>query len=667
MNHNFPNMFTPIQIGTVTVPNRFVVPPMGNNFANTDGSMSDRSAAYYEARAKGGFGLITIESTVVYKQAKGGPRKPCLFSDEVIPSFKAVADRCHAYGAKVSIQLQHAGPEGNSKLTGYPLKAASAIAPSAGREIPEAMPTEEVYKLIECYGDAARRAQLAGIDMVEVHCAHGYLVSTFISQRTNNRTDEFGGCFENRMRLPRLIIENIRKKTGGNLPILCRINACDEVPGGQSVQDAAAVAAYLEQECGVDALHVTRAVHLHDEFMWAPGITHGGFKSVYLDNASTSFPKPACVPEAVYRYMTACGSNVSRGGYQAAYSAEELVFETRQQLCALFHGEDARCVVFTPNITTSLNMLLKGFLHPGDHVLVSSMEHNAVMRPLRQLEAIGVRFDRIPCRADGTLVLDAMEDLLRENTKLVLCLHASNVCGTLLPIDAIGAFCHRHGLRFFLDSAQTAGVFPIDIQKSRIDAVAFTGHKSLLGPQGTGGIILREGLAETLTPLLAGGTGSMSHTEFMPDFLPDRLEPGTMNLPGLAGLHAALGFLQETGLDIVRAHELALTKHFLDGLAPMQAENRVKIIGLPDTQNRAGVVSIQPVQHDPAELAANLDERFGIATRVGLHCAPAAHQALGTFPTGTIRFSFGFFNTEADADYALSALDTLTKEALHGF
>ena len=165
MNHNFPNMFSPINIGTVTVPNRFVVPPMGNNFANTDGSMSERSAAYYEARAKGGFGLITIESTVVYKQAKGGPRKPCLFSDEVVPSFKRVADACHAYGAKVSIQLQHAGPEGNSKLTGYPLKAASAIAPSAGREIPEAMPTEEVYRLIECYGDAARRAQLAGIDM----------------------------------------------------------------------------------------------------------------------------------------------------------------------------------------------------------------------------------------------------------------------------------------------------------------------------------------------------------------------------------------------------------------------------------------------------------------------------------------------------------------------
>ena len=241
----FPNMFSPIQIGNVTVPNRFVVPPMGNNFANTDGTLSER----------------------------------CLFSDDTVESFKEVADACHEYGAKVSIQLQHAGPEGNSKLTGYPLKAASAMPAACGREVPEAVSNEEIYRIIECYGDAARRAQQAGIDMVEVHCAHGYLVSTFISERTNHRTDEFGGCFENRMRLPRLIIENIRKKTGGNLPILCRINASDEVEGGQSVQDASAVAAYLEEECGVDALNITRAVHLRDEFMWAPGVTHGGFNA----------------------------------------------------------------------------------------------------------------------------------------------------------------------------------------------------------------------------------------------------------------------------------------------------------------------------------------------------------------------------------------------------
>ena len=288
----FRNMFSPIKIGTVQIKNRFATPPMGNNFANTDGSLSERSKAYYGARAKGGFGLITIESTVVYEKAKGGPRKPCLFSDSTVDSFKMVADEFHKYGAKVSIQLQHAGPEGNSKLTGYPLQAASPIPAALGREVPEAISREELYHLIECYGDAAARAQKAGIDMVEVHCAHGYLVSTFVSARTNNRLDEFGGCFENRMRLPRLIIENIRKKTGGTLPILCRINGSDDVDGGQSAQDAAAFAAYLEEECGVDGIHVSRAVHLHDEFMWAPGVVHGGFNAPFY----TEIKKAVSIP-----------------------------------------------------------------------------------------------------------------------------------------------------------------------------------------------------------------------------------------------------------------------------------------------------------------------------------------------------------------------------------
>ena len=314
----YPTMFSPIQIGTVTVPNRFVVPPMGNNFANTDGTLSDRSAAYYEARAKGGFGLITIESTVVYSQAKGGPRKPCLFTDDTVDSFKRTIDRCHRYGAKVSIQLQHAGPEGNSKLTGFPLKAASPMASHCGGEIPEAMPTEEVYRLIECYGDAAARAQKAGVDMVEVHCAHGYLVSTFISARTNKRTDEFGGCFENRMRLPRLIIENIRKKTGGNLPILCRINARDEGEGGVTVQDAAVIASYLEQGCGVNAIHVSRSIHLHDEFMWAPNNTHGGFNADLV----TEIKKAVSVPV------------ITVGRYTEPQYAEILVREGRADLVA---------------------------------------------------------------------------------------------------------------------------------------------------------------------------------------------------------------------------------------------------------------------------------------------------------------------------------------------
>ena len=388
--------------------------------------------------------------------------------------------------------------------------------------------------------------------------------------------------------------------------------------------------------------------------------------TIYLDNASTTFPKPACVPEAMLRYITGCGSNIARGGYSAAYSAEEMVFETRERICSLFGGEDSRCVVFTKNVTESLNVLLKGLLRPGDHVLVSSMEHNAVMRPLRQLEAQGVTFSRIPCRADGTLIAEAAEPLLRPSTRAVVMTHASNVCGTLLPIAAVGAFCQEHGLRFFVDSAQTAGVFPIDMEAMHIDALAFTGHKGLLGPQGIGGFALREDLAAELSPLIAGGTGSLSHTEFMPDFLPDRFEAGTMNLPGIAGLHAALGFLADTGLDAIRAHELSLTQRFLSGLAPLCAAERVKLLGLPGIEGRAGVVSIQTPGRDLADIAFALDDRFGIQTRVGLHCAPAAHQTLGSFPTGSIRFSFGFFNTEADVDAALAALDILTKEAHHG-
>lgn len=274
-------MFTPIQIGSVEIKNRFVVPPMGNNFANGDGTLSERSLGYYAARAKGGFGLITVEATVVDKTAKGGPKKPCLYEDSVIDSFQKVADAVHAEGGKISVQLQHAGAEGNAKAAGYPIKAPSPIASHVGKDIPKEITREEIYALIEKYGDAAVRAKKAGFDSVEVHMAHGYLVSSFISQRTNKRVDEFGGNFENRMRLSRLILENIRKKTGDSLGIICRINCDDNVLGGISVQDAAAVAAYLEV-CGADAIHVSRAVHIRDEFMWAPTCVHGGFNADYV-------------------------------------------------------------------------------------------------------------------------------------------------------------------------------------------------------------------------------------------------------------------------------------------------------------------------------------------------------------------------------------------------
>lgn len=284
-------LFSPGKIGNVSIRNRFVMPPMGNNFANTDGTLSERSARYYEARAKGGFGLITIEATVVDETAKGGYRKPCLFSDETIESFRYTAKLCHEAGAKVSVQLQHAGPEGNTEVTGFPLRAASPIASHCGGEVPQEFPREELYLLAEKYGDAARRAQQAGIDMVELHCAHGYLLHTFLSPRTNQRLDEFGGCLENRLRLVGLVIENIRRKTDGKLPILCRINGCDDLPGGLTVQDSAVIAASLE-EMGVDALHVSRSTHLHDETMWAPGSQSGGFSADILEKIKEAVQIP---------------------------------------------------------------------------------------------------------------------------------------------------------------------------------------------------------------------------------------------------------------------------------------------------------------------------------------------------------------------------------------
>ncbi len=326
----FKSMFTPIKIGPMTVSNRFVVPPMGNNFANTDGTLSDKSLAYYRERAIGGFGLITFEATVVDKTAKGGPRKPCLFEDSTVESFKHVIDACHGAGAKVSIQLQHAGSEGNAVIAGYPLKAASAIPSALGRNTPIAIAREEIYELVELYGDAAVRAQKAGADAVEVHCAHGYLVSSFLSPRTNKRVDEFGGSFENRMRLARLIVENIRKKVGQSMAIICRINSCDGVDGGLDVHDSATIAAYLE-DCGVDGLHVSRAVHIRDEYMWAPTVVHGGFNAELV----TEIKRAVNIPV------------IAVGRFTEPYFAELLVREGRCDLVAF--GRQSLADPHTPN------------------------------------------------------------------------------------------------------------------------------------------------------------------------------------------------------------------------------------------------------------------------------------------------------------------------------
>lgn len=378
---------------------------------------------------------------------------------------------------------------------------------------------------------------------------------------------------------------------------------------------------------------------------------------IYLDNASTSFPKAPGTAEAMYDYVKSCGCNVSRGGYDEAYQAEELVLDTRQRLTRLFHGPDCRNVVFTKNITESLNVLLKGLLHSGDHVLVSAMEHNAVMRPLTQLAARGIAFDRVPCGPDGSLRTEELAGLLRPETRAVVMLHASNVCGTLLPAAEVGAFCRDHGLLFVLDTAQTAGAFPIDMEAMHIDALAFTGHKGLLGPQGIGGFILRPELARRMEPLLSGGTGSVSHSEEVPAFMPDRFEAGTLNLPGIMGLHAALVWLEREGIHRIRQHELALTARFLEELRDIP---RLRAVGRRGPEGRAAVVSVACEGIDPAFLADALGREYGVLTRVGLHCAPNAHRTLGTYPAGTVRFSFGPWNTEAHADAALAALRELS-------
>lgn len=382
-------------------------------------------------------------------------------------------------------------------------------------------------------------------------------------------------------------------------------------------------------------------------------------RRTYLDNASTTFPKPPCVTEAVCRYMTEMGTNVGRGEYASAFDTEDLVFDTRAALCALLGGADPSDVVFTRNVTEALNLVLKGFLRPGDHVIVSSMEHNAVMRPLTQLAVAGVTFSRAQCAPEGTLDATEVERLICPQTRAVVMTHASNVCGTVLPACEVGAICRRHGIPLVIDAAQTAGVVPISMEECGAAAVCFTGHKGLLGPQGIGGCVLDPEFATQMDALVAGGTGSHSDSEEMPSFMPDRLEAGTSNLPGIAGLGASLAWLGEKGIEAVRDHELILTQRLLDGLAPLAAAGRVRLVGLPGTEGRTGVVSIQTPGHDLAQVAHDLDARFGIQTRVGLHCAPSAHKTLGTFPAGTIRFSLGWANTEADVDLAISALGEL--------
>lgn len=380
-------------------------------------------------------------------------------------------------------------------------------------------------------------------------------------------------------------------------------------------------------------------------------------QTIYLDNAATSFPKPAGVSARMKEYMDSVGATINRSVYGAAQDAGLVTLRLRERLARLFSfPEKPTHVILTPGATAGLNFILKGFLRPGDHCLVSSMEHNAVMRPLLQLS--GVEFDRIPCDSEGRLDPAAMLPLIRPNTRLCIMAHGSNVCGTVQGAAAVGAICAEHGIAFALDAAQTAGHIPIDFQALHLSALCVPGHKGLLGPSGIGALLLRDDFAHALTPLLAGGTGSASDSEYLPDYLPDRFESGTPNLPGIYGFEEALRFIEETGIDALRAHELELTARFLEGLRTIP---NLRLCGTEDLSRRVGVISVDFTQADNAEAAFRLESEFGILTRCGLHCAPSAHKTLGTFPQGTVRFSLGFSSTAADVDAALAALRAISE------
>lgn len=374
---------------------------------------------------------------------------------------------------------------------------------------------------------------------------------------------------------------------------------------------------------------------------------------VYLDNAATSYPKAPGVASAMADYVEKVGATINRSSYASAQEAGLVTLSLRERLCRLFNHPDPTHAVLTPGATAGLNMVIKGLLRPGDHCLVSSMEHNAVMRPLVQLERGGVAFERIPCDAQGRLRLEALPGMIKLNTRLVVMAHGSNVCGTVQDAEAVGKICRERGVPFALDAAQTAGHIEVDFELFGLSALVVPGHKGLLGPQGIGALLLDADFARRLTPLVAGGTGSASDSEELPGWMPDRFESGTPNMPGVYGWEAALGWLENTGIETLENHEKTLSKRFLEGIYGLK---NVKLYGATVPEGRTGVFSVGFLNCDNAEAAWRLEREFGILTRCGLHCAPSAHKTLGSFPEGSVRFSTGWANTEADIDAALSAI-----------
>ncbi|NPV08208.1 MAG: aminotransferase class V-fold PLP-dependent enzyme [Anaerolineae bacterium] len=375
---------------------------------------------------------------------------------------------------------------------------------------------------------------------------------------------------------------------------------------------------------------------------------------IYLDNAATSWPKPPEVTRAMCDFLERTGGNPGRSGHSLSIAAGRVLYGVREQVAELFGVSDPLRVIFTLNATHALNLALKGLLHPGDGVVTTGMEHNAVMRPLRRLEGEGVHLTVVPCRRDGTLDPAAVEEALRPDTKLIAMNHASNVVGTLLPVGEVAAIAHCHGLPLLVDAAQTGGALPLDMGALGIDLLAFTGHKSLLGPPGTGGLVLGPHVdPDALAPLYEGGTGSRSESQRQPPDLPDRYESGTPNGVGIAGLGAGIAWVQQRGVEAIRQHEQTLTKGLIEGLSAIPG---VTVYGTLDPARSVAVVSFTAEGQQVSEIGLRLDEEHGVLCRVGLHCAPAAHRTIGTFPSGTVRLAPGPFTFPEDVERAVEAV-----------
>lgn len=377
---------------------------------------------------------------------------------------------------------------------------------------------------------------------------------------------------------------------------------------------------------------------------------------IYLDNAATTYHKPEAVVQAVTDALRHMG-NAGRGAHEASLDASRMIYDTRQMLAGLFHAGDASRVAFTANSTESLNIAIQGILNPGDHVITTVMEHNSVLRPLYLMEERGVELTILPLGEDGLISDRDFERAIRKQTKAIICTHASNLTGDMIELAEVGEVCRRHGLLFVVDASQSAGVFPVHMEEMGIHILCFTGHKSLMGPQGTGGICVREGIE--VRPLLAGGSGIHSYSKHHPVQMPTALEAGTLNGHGIAGLHAALQFLNETGMETIRCREQMLARQFYEGIKNLTG---ITVYGNFERKERAPIVTLNIGDYDSGETADELAVTYGILTRAGAHCAPLMHRALGTVEQGSVRFSFSCFNTEKEVEQAIEAVGEMCRE-----